>query len=491
MKRRLFFRFILIIYSATLFLLSFSVLKSGIYYQYDVDELGHVQYVYLLATKFAPYKSFFSRFTPFFSWFQMPIFYLFGFNFQSIFLDRVLMAGVFILRMAVTTVLIWKIVGTLPAFIFLPLLLMDPFTVFVGMQIRPDNLMMLFFIIGLLVFFTAVKRGARWLNFAAGFFLSISLLILLKIIPSIVVVLLIATAFFTMKKKFSQLGFLLAGFTLPWLLFLIFLTINHLLKEAIQQVFWDSMVMNNAIKNPMSLAYFFRPNNLYVFGYRGKSLTWLYVWLLPLMAFLGFLIMAVRVKLSLKKNRAVEQAPKVTVMAVLLAQMIWTFSIRGFFLQYFLTISWLWALFAGVFMAEIICLSKRFYLSKFIQIAYVALLIIFAMASIRANLFRSTVGNSSLIEQYEKLGKIIPRSEPTYPNLLFHPVAYPLTYGTNFWDLPESILRRYGPVQKWLDGYNIKYILLGSYAMDFVDYQTKEYILDNYQMASDGLFIRK
>ena len=144
-------RFYSLIFIAATFLLLLSVLKSGLLYQYDNDELSHTQYAYLLRNGLSPYTSFIMTFTPLFHWFILPIFNILGFNFSAIFVARIIMIVLFLARITLSHLIVRLIFGKLIAYIFVPLQLLDPFTVFSAMQIRQDNLMITVFLLGLLL----------------------------------------------------------------------------------------------------------------------------------------------------------------------------------------------------------------------------------------------------------------------------------------------------------------------------------------------------
>src|SRR3989344_7485194 len=91
-----------ILFILSLTILSYSVIRTGLFYQYDNDEVSYAQYAYLFKQGFAPYKDFHLTILPFFSWVLSILFGFVGFNFDSLLIARGLMVAVFFLRVAIS-----------------------------------------------------------------------------------------------------------------------------------------------------------------------------------------------------------------------------------------------------------------------------------------------------------------------------------------------------------------------------------------------------
>src|SRR3989338_7409031 len=88
----------LLIYLFVIFLLLKSVVTAGINYQYDIDELFHVQLIWLYSRGYLPFKDVFSIYSPLFHYLLLPLFRIFGFNFDGIYRVRIIMSVLFLIR---------------------------------------------------------------------------------------------------------------------------------------------------------------------------------------------------------------------------------------------------------------------------------------------------------------------------------------------------------------------------------------------------------
>ena len=87
-----------LLFFVTLLVLGYSVMKSGLGYMYDADEVARVQEVYLLAHGAKPYVSYYSLYSPILTVFLLPIFLTHGFTFAAIDFSRFVMTFIFFLR---------------------------------------------------------------------------------------------------------------------------------------------------------------------------------------------------------------------------------------------------------------------------------------------------------------------------------------------------------------------------------------------------------
>lgn len=466
-----------IIYAILLILLVYSLIRSGLFYQYDIDELSQAQHTYLLASGLKPYSGFFLPFTPFFYWFIMPVFKLSGFTFSAMLMARFLMLLLFMARTALIFFLTRKIFGKQTAWLFLPLYLFDPFTVFTSMQIRIDNLMLVIFLIGLYLFISALDKVNNRLFFLSGIFMSLSLIVLFKIIPNLAVIsglFSIYCAFYKIPKSFALF---LTGLFIPLVLFLGFALVSGILMPILQQTVFDRIAFNSSLINPGSFSFFFDPYNPELFGFPGKPLTWLYIFILPsLAAFGGGTTIASIMKKRVFYPLCFAQLILLVLTAVLL---IWLLKIKGVFLQYFLNISWLYAVFAASFISFLRHKLKS--RPVFFDLSLIALMIIFTTVSIKANLNRSLIGNKELEEKYDFYWRLIPEGTPTFPNILFRPLSYPLALGAFIGDVPDSVLKRLGNVWNYLERDKVKILIIDQYAMQYIDQPSVDYIKKNYR----------
>lgn len=481
-----------ILVAGILIVLLGSVLYSGIYYQYDRDELSHAQYTYLLLTGAVPYKDIYMRFTPLFYWIIAPVFQHWGFTFDAIHQLRWVMAAIFLARLGMLYVLFRLVWGHIIAIGSICLLLLDPFTPFTAIQIRPDNLMMLMYTIALSVLLVGMKRSSnRELFFAGTLFIS-TLLILPKIFPALAVILLVISGYYVQQKQWRAIMALLFGCALPVLLFFGYAYTSGVLSDMIQQTVHDSVTLNDSMLFPTFASYFYRPDNLLLFGSYGRPLTWWFIWILPVLAATGIVWMVVTLKRQRFQNKNIMTPIQLAFIASLAVQLVWIFTYPGGFIQYFLSVNWLMAGFASVSLVSLWqYVRARTPYHRVIPIIYCVALLLFAGVSIRANLFRATVGNGELISRYEDMWKRIPENEPTFQNMLFRPLAYYFAHGTFIGDMSKSLINRFGPIHESLERQHVNYVLVDSFAMMFLHPQTQEYIHTHYSEQKEGFWVRK
>jgi len=478
-------------------ILSFSVIRSGLFYQYDNDEVSHVQYAYLLQQGFAPYQDFHFTLLPLFHIVLSILFRIVGYTFDSLLIARAFMMVLFFLRIGVSYLLIKEVFHLKVAIIFIPLLLLDPFTVFTGMQIRPDNLMLFIFTVGLLILSRAIKQVSRGLITLAGVLLSLSCLVLLKIIPAVFVVFCLISLYCIKRQKKTLIVWFVAGMLAPLLFFVFYFTQKGVLPAMIQQTIIDRKAFNDALLNPSTPWFFYQGANFELFGYPGRPLTWVYVWFLPVAAFCAAVVSVYNFFRARVKFPDVSTLFKILLVVSLCVQWIGIVVVRGFFLQYFLLVSWLWAAFAAVFVVGVTSWIQRKFpnhsLKYVLNLTLATIFIVFTIVSVRGNFNRASVSHEQYKNQITHYWKIIPESEKTFPNILFRPFSYPFVLGTFIGDVPTSILRRYGPVFKSLERDHVKILLLNSYIRTYIDPETNRYIDANYsQMESEqGIYIRK
>lgn len=474
-----------ILFILSLAILSYSVIRTGLFYQYDNDEVSYAQYAYLFKQGFAPYQDFHLTILPIFSWALSILFGIVGFNFESLLIARVLMVVMFFLRIGVSYLLFREVFNARVAKIFIPLLIFDPFTMFTGMQIRPDNFMLLIYTLGLFILYYGVKKESVRLMALTGVLFSLSILVLLKILPAVFIAVCFLTLYCLRHKKMIWIFWFAVGMLTPLILASTYFTLKGVLPEVIQQTIIDRRAFNDALLNPTSPWFFYRGENYELFGYPGKPATWLYVWVLPVVA-LGVVLKSI-FKLVRKKNYLQNIANSFKLMTAVLLGVQWLgiFVVSGFFSQYFLLISWLWAAWAAVFIDDVNALLQRKLQKPVLKYifngAVVIIFIVFTLICVGANSNRASVSHEPYRRQLVRLWGIIPSSEKTFPNVLFRPFSYPIVLGTFIGDVPVGILKRYKAVHEYLEKDKVKFLLLDSYLRQFLGPDTNTYIDAHYK----------
>jgi hypothetical protein len=415
-------------------LLVISIAKSAYFYQYDSDEFYHVQRAYLIASGFKPYTSFFFIFSTIFHRTIAPILLLFGYSFYAIGKIRIFMIVLFFVRVILTVFLINKIFNRRVALLFVPLFLFDPFTVFTSMQIRPDNFMMTVYTLGLLIFVIGFLNSSKLRLFVSGLVLGISCLTLLKIAPQIIAIFFIYGFYCLTHRNINSLILLIDGFISAIFLFVTYHLINQTFIPMIKQIFVISLSLSKLITNPVYYGFFHEPNNGFIYGLMGKPATWVYVWVLPLMAAVGAYITLNKnnndKQTSLKIQNEKRKYVQMILIVSLIVQFIILLNLSMAFIQYYIPFQWLLAIFAAV-MIDDLAFSK--FTSKVISYLVKSGLLIFFFVliyvSIKANNARAEFNSDSQQSQFAQVWSKIPPNKAVFPSILFRPIVHPVTEG--------------------------------------------------------------
>lgn len=465
------------IYSVVVAILLVSVIHSGYSYLFDPDELFNVNIVFLLRHGLIPYRDIFITYTPFFSWFLTPISYFTGFTFHFLEAARVTMIVLFIIRLVLIFFIARKLFGPLVAYISIPLSLFDPFTVFTGMQIRPDNLMMSLYIAGLLLVFYWYFCKKTYPLILAAFLLGASTVILLKNIPATCFISLFILFDLIKAKNYRHIGLFIVSMVLPVVSFALWVCYKGIFPLMIQQIVFDPKYLNDTLRYPQNILNYYWPPNFVLYGFPGRPITWVYELCLPLVAFAGMFTTLLNLKTFGSKGRLVGWFT-----AACLLQWVSLLFVRSVFIQYFLPVSWFFALFAAyalVLTYETIGVNRIY--RQIVSIAAILLLIGGLIVSWKANNTRSLSSYAAQEAYLKSQWRVIPETAVVFPGTLFRLNIYPINYGTNFVDIPHFMINRYGSPSEYLERYRIPYVVLDPYNFSFLDAQTQEYIKAHYQ----------
>lgn len=470
-KRRKLIILFSVVYLIVLLILVRSVVLSGFYYRLNADELYHSNVVYLMLKGLRPYADFYSTYSPFLHMFLMPAFLAFGSTLKAINISRILMIALFIVQVFLLFLLTKKVFGKKVALIFVPLFLFDPFMVFVGMQIRPENLMMIFYILFLLVFSYAYSNSkATKLFFLSGILFAITLLTNLKILPSLFAFALVFAFYVIKKRLYRQLLLFVDGFCITFLLFFAYFLIKGYLAEMFLGLFIDPVTLNNSIPYPTWLGYFYFQNPV-IYGIEGKSINWIYAWTLPVLAFAG--------GYAAVGEKKEYHLMKMILFASLILQWVSMLFINSVFIQYYIPLNWLYSLFAAYFVYHLVSSMKD---SAFLRggLVFFLLLAFFLLykTSLEANISRSRMRDDPIVNEMNEFWRIVPEGSPAFPDIPFRPPIYPVLWGSTF---AKYIRDRYPPVYKVLDKYRLKMLVgLNDEYFSFLDEETQQYILSHY-----------
>lgn len=459
--------------------LIYSIVQSGYNYMLDSDELNHIQLAYLYGHGMQPYLDIYnSVYTPLFGWFLLPFFSFMGFTFGTIAFTRYIMIVLFAIRVGASFLVVKHIFGKRVSFLFLPMFLLDPFVIFSSMQIRPDNLMMTVYSVGLLAYVMAILSPTPKKWFTTGVLLATALLILPKILPSIGLLAIGALVYWWVKKKFTFILPAALGFIAPFLVFILYCLLNGSFNEMVTQAVLEAKAAYSYFPVTIPLGNFYIPNNFFVYGTMGKPLTWFYVWFLPFAGVAGLYTMV----MEYLKNRRVNerQTVKLILAASLLAQWGTLFFLQVVFMQHYLPISWLYALFSAVAIDQILTIMGTKVLRIVLFTCFIALII----TGYKTNIGRSKADSAYLISTITNRWKQIPEGTLTFPNFLFRPAMYPVTYGYFVGNVPPVILNRLPSITARLEQYKVPYLLIDSYLMSKLPVDVQDYVNQKYDHVS-------
>lgn len=276
-------RFITWIITSSLFLVFLGRLQIVLTRYFDPDEFAHLHWAYLIKEGALPYRDIFMFHIPVFQWFLSPLFFLYD-SPSTLILARIIQ---FVLYLAVACFifLLTKRIthNVLPSLLSMLLFLIFPITLDKSIEIRPDMLMMALYIICMyLVVFHKNKL------FLSGLLLGLSLLVFPKMIfavPSIVLLLIKDRHIPSYKKIAKQF---VTGFGLPFLLFLLYLFLNGITKNALV-AFMQTSVIAYSGKPRFSPLVALSPFPLVYVAKRGVSFPWIINTIIFTTALLGLI----------------------------------------------------------------------------------------------------------------------------------------------------------------------------------------------------------
>lgn len=460
--------------------LLYTVFQSGYGYQFDVDELHHANLAYLYMNGAIPYKDVYDSFyTPIFTWYIMPVFVLFGFSFATITFARFTIIILLIIRMIAAWFLIKNVFSKRAAWMFIPLFILDPFLVYSGMQIRPDNLMMTLFTIALAYFsYGLTKKSSRLFSIAA-FFFGLSFLTLIKVIPGIAVVLLIFLGYCIVQKKLALIPPMALAFIAPIIAFLLYGLFTGALQEIWMQLIVEASIAYSIIRFPVHVGFFHQPNNIFIYGTMGAPISLSYAWILPILGGAGAYHVLSK---SLSKQQNLELRSQYLMLFFLfVAQWIVLLKVPSAYLQHYLPLNWLSTLFGAVIIDDFLSTIKHNkVLYTICSIILVGCFYWVARPSMTYNYARSTIKGLDTIARYESLWKKIPANEPIFPGLLFRPMVYPVPFGYYIGNVPEYTFNRLPDIPTMIEEKKLQHLAFDDYTLSLMPQRVQSYVAGHY-----------
>lgn len=257
---------------------------TGLVRYFDPDEFAHMHWAWLMARGFVPYRDFFFFTTTFYQWMIMAVFWL-GDNWWSVYVIRVWQ----FLAYCATTYLVYRIsshmsgrreVGVLAAVMFAAF----PMTFDKTIDIRPDITMMVGFLLAVDLLMP-IRTRSLWRYAAAGWFVSMGVLILPKILfglPAIVLLLVYSRP----TSVWKALVFFIGGALVPAFLFVLYLVFTKSLAVAFTAMTSHSVLANYG-KVPFSPWKALSPYPIVYVTEGGMSIPWVVNTALWILALIG------------------------------------------------------------------------------------------------------------------------------------------------------------------------------------------------------------
>lgn len=250
--------------------LSFMRYRLGIIRFFDVDEAPYLNWAYHIKIGYRPYVDFMMIVTPLYVLLNIPLFFFWSGT------DPFIMARIFafVISLLTASSLIWLVfemrkswIAIVAAIIFFTL----PMPGDKILEIRPDNLSIALFLLGLVFQMKWMKHFQKKWAFLAGIFYSLALLTLQKILPYVI----IAGIFVFLKRmvdiKAKSFKWLIIGGMIPIFLFLgwaIFSGNPGLVLYSISKL----PLEYTRVYRTLDLKFFyFQPNNVY-YGENGYQI---------------------------------------------------------------------------------------------------------------------------------------------------------------------------------------------------------------------------
>ncbi len=482
-----------VIMGCSLVALLLTVIRSGYWYQLDNDEYYHSQLVYLMNHGQQIYSSFYTFYSPLFYWLLQPVFHIVGYTIEILYVSRIVMIVLFLLRLFILFLLIGSVFSWKSALFASFFLLLDPFTVMTGMQIRPDSLMLLLFTVALFLYARARKREQAWFYFASGVFLALSLFSLIKIIPSVVVFLLVVFISAVMRKRLTREGMLFLGFALTLSLLCAITMALGIFPQMIQQTIIDPLTVFTLFLYPVPYGFFLREGNMWIYGPESRSLSWVFAQLFLPLAGIG---MYGAFELVKKRETSVFARDILLILlGSMIGQWLWLITVPSIFLQYYLPIHWIVASLGGIAVASLFEGRSSQRSSIIWHSVACGIVLLFVYGGIQTNVFRSGIRSTDAFHRIRSMWITVPKNEAVFPSILFRPIVYPPTpYYTIYpGELSSEVLGRYPSVRQVLEEKNVRYVYNHTTVLSSLSQEDQAYIRLWYvpSKIDDEIFIRK
>lgn len=253
---------------------------------FDPDEFAHLHWTYLITQGKLPYRDFFFYLAPLFQWLIAPLFFL-PHGTYILLLARLVMFLLFCLNLLLIKKITLQVTNNPMTALFSTLIFTTfPMTFDKTIDVRPDMLMLVFFLFGVNQALTKPLTPARLLVIGAAF--GASIVALMKAILLVPAGLLLVLLSLPKDERPRGTAIVLAGLSIPVLGFWALLARGGLTTLAWEAYTHTAFVVN-AGKQTFSPLLALSPWPLVYVDRGGVSLPWLVntvVWILALLGFL-------------------------------------------------------------------------------------------------------------------------------------------------------------------------------------------------------------
>lgn len=268
--------------------------QLGLTRYFDPDELAYLNWGAHIAVGQQPYVDFMLQTTPGFVWLVSLLFH-FASGLTPVMWGRVLALVISLVWAGALGYLFWQIRRSWLAILVPIIFLLLPMPGDKLLEIRPDNLAMALFTIGLIFAVSWFKKERRLSIWFSGIFFGLSILTLQKTIPQIAWAMTqISLVALRERHRWESSKLLFTGLLLPLVLFGLWAIVTkhpNLVWYSVVNLPFETSVVSKF--NASDLWFYFQPNSIY-YGQWGKGIGWIFnhsLWLLAIfIAFSRFIV---------------------------------------------------------------------------------------------------------------------------------------------------------------------------------------------------------
>lgn len=468
--------------------LIFSSIKAGYYYMFDVDEFHHSQIVYLLASGQKAFSDFLMLpNSPILHWILVPFYRLTGFTFDALYAGRTVMIIFFLSRIFLVFTAMYQLSNFRGAVITISLLLLDTVTLFSAMQIRPDNVMIVLFLIGLNCLLLGGKHKA--FLFTSGIFFALSALTLIKIGPSVVLVGLAVSFWYIRRRQLHDFLYFCSGGCAAVLIFLGYFTLDGRVNEVINQLIIYPPKIYTSFQYPTPLGFFYTSGNIHLFGVYGKPPSWEFLWLLLLLMGGGI---AITLQSVIKDQKITfRHAILLSCIASFFSQFYFLLKVPSAFVQYYMPVHFFGHLLAGYAIALVLNSIRSQRLSIITSGLLVIMAGYFGYSMYQGNIGRSTILATDQRTHYERIWAVVPADEAIHPRVLFRPLATNVVWEHFLGDYSPFFLTLIPNLSTFFQTHEVNYIYKDPYLLSFYPPSFQNFIATHYSPIAENPTILK